>query len=269
VFFVVVLLMGWQGRVVGQIITATTFAFLALFLLFRQGLFRLGKPYSPKNIKHLVHFGVPLIPHTLGNVVNNAVDKLFITNLVGLADTGVYTIGYQFGMIIGLLEDSFNRAYVPWLYEKLSKGNDKDKLKIVRFTYLYFIIILTIAGTLTLLSPFVLRVMVAEEFQGAVIYVFWIALAYAFSGMYKMVVNYIFYAEKTYLLSLVTATKTVLNIVLNYILIKANGPLGAAQATAISFFLGFLMTWVLSARVYKMPWKAGFLELFKLNGRSN
>jgi len=105
--------------------------------------------------------------------------------------------------------------------------------------------------------------MVAEEFQGAVIYVFWIALAYAFSGMYKMVVNYIIFSEKTYLLSFVTAIKTVINVVLNYILIKINGPLGAAQATAISFFLGFIMTWVLSARVYKMPWKAGFIGLFK------
>ena len=42
--------------------------------------------------------------------------------------------------------------------------------------------------------------------------------------------------------------------VLNYFLIKANGVIGAAQATTITFFVSFVLTWILSAKVYKMPW---------------
>lgn len=269
IIFVVVFLMGWQGRIISQILTSIIFMVLALSLLTKQGLFKLGKSFSSKDIKHLIHFGVPLIPHSLGAVINNVVDKLFITKMVGLVDTGLYSIGYQFGAIIGLFEEAFNRAFVPWLFAKLSKGEEQDKLKIIRFTYLYFVGIICIAGLLTLSSPFILKVMVSKDFYGAVVYVFWIALAYAFNGMYKMVVNYIFYVEKTYLLSIFTFSRSMLNIVLNYVLIQKNGPLGAAQATTISFFISFIVTWFISSRVYKMPWKEGFFYLFQFKKRSS
>ena len=267
ILFVVVFLMRWRGRILGQIVTSLIFICISVAVLYRQDLFRFGKPYNPKDIKYLLRFGLPLIPHSLGNVINHAVDKLFITKLVGIADTGIYTIGYQFGAIIGLLEEAFNLAFVPWLFEKLSKGDEKDKVKIVRFTYVYFVVIICMAGLLIILSPLILRFMVATEFYGAVVYVFWIALAYAFHGMYKMVVNYIFYAEKTYYLSILTFTRVIMNIALNYFLIMKNGPIGAAQATTISFLFVFLASWFISSRVYKMPWKEGFLALFKIHNR--
>ena len=70
-----------------------------------------------------------------------------------------------------------------------------------------------------------------------------------------MVVNYIFYIKKTYILAWVTFASAGMNIVLNYFFIKANGAIGAAQATTITFFVQFIMVWILSAKVYKMPWK--------------
>lgn len=46
-----------------------------------------------------------------------------------------------------------------------------------------------------------------------------------------------------------------INLISSYFLIIWNGAIiGAAQGTMIAFFLSFLMTWLLSAKVYKMPW---------------
>jgi Na+-driven multidrug efflux pump len=100
-----------------------------------------------------------------------------------------------------------------------------------------------------------LKFFVSRNFYFAYKYVLWIALGYAFQGMYFMVVNYIFYVKKTYILAWVTFTSAGVNIVLNYFFIKANGAIGAAQATTITFFVQFIMVWILSAKVYKMPWK--------------
>jgi len=86
-------------------------------------------------------------------------------------------------------------------------------------------------------------------------YVLWIALGYAFQGMYFMVGLYIFYVKKTYILAWVTFSSAGVNIVLNYFFIKANGAIGAAQATTITFFVQFIMVWILSAKVYEMPWR--------------
>lgn len=116
-------------------------------------------------------------------------DRLFISNMVGLAATGIYTVGYQIGSIINVLATSFNNAYVPWLYEKLKENNKGTKVKIVKFTYIYFIIISIMAIGLGVLAPYALRGFLGKSFEGSSIYVVWIAMGYAFQGMYLMVVN--------------------------------------------------------------------------------
>jgi len=37
-------------------------------------------------------------------------------------------------------------------------------------------------------------------------------------------------------------------------MIKTNGVISAAQATTITFFIQFILTFILSSKVYKMPW---------------
>jgi len=115
-------------------------------------------------------------------------------------------------------------------------------------------LITILALSLSLIAPWFLSFFVGKSFSGAHIFVFWIAIGYAFSGMYKMVANYIFFAEKTYILAWVTLFCAAANVFFNYIFIKYNGSVGAAQAACLTFFILFLLTWVLSALVYRMPW---------------
>ena len=205
-------------------------------------------------VKDALVFGIPLIPHAFGGWVITWIDRIFINSMVSVAATGIYTVGYQVGMIIGLLAISFNRAWTPFLFEKLKENNSASKLRIVKFTYLYGVGIIVLALALSLVAPWFLEFFVSKDFHCAYKYVFWIALGYAANGMYFMVVNYIFYVKKTYILAWVTFFSAGINIVLNYFFIKANGAIGAAQATTITFFISFILTWILSARVYKMPW---------------
>jgi len=251
-WFVVGLGMAWRGRIEAQLFTAVTFAIIGLVILKKDGWlkFNINKNY----IRNALCFGVPLVPHALGQVIMTMTDRFFITSMVGLNATGLYSVGYSFGMIIGFIESSFNQAYVPWLFERLKRNDDNTKRNIVKLTYAYFFFIILLALALSLVAPWFLSFFVGKKFVGAYIFVFWIALGYAFSGMYKMVANYIFFAEKTHILAWVTLFCAALNVVFNYFFIKQNGSVGAAQAACLTFFFTFVLTWVLSARVYKMPW---------------
>jgi O-antigen/teichoic acid export membrane protein len=150
---------------------------------------------------------------------------------------------------------AFNQAYVPWLYRKLNHNNDTTKRKIVTYTYVYFALIFLLALSLGIAAPLILKYLVGKAFRQSAIYVIWIALGSAFQGMYFMVVNYIFYAEKTYLLAIVTFTGAAINVGLNYIFITIYGAIGAAQATSITHLITFLMVWYLANRVLPMPWR--------------
>jgi O-antigen/teichoic acid export membrane protein len=250
--FVVALVWGWQGRLLGVIITSIVYGIISIFVIIKRKYITFS--FNKKYIKDALFFGVPLIPHALGGWIMTSIDRIFINSMVGVDATGIYTVGYQVGMIIGLLALSFNLAWSPFLFEKLKENNYSTKKKIVKFTYLYDIGIVFLALALSFIAPYFLNFFVSKNFYFAYKYVLWIALGYAFNGMYFMVVNYIFYIKKTYILAWVTFSSAGINIVLNYFFIKANGAIGAAQATTITFFVQFIMVWILSARVYKMPW---------------
>jgi O-antigen/teichoic acid export membrane protein len=244
--------MDWQGRIQAQVIAFGAFAVFGLFLLYHNGWIRLkvDKDY----IKNALNFGVPLIPHALSGTIKTMVDRVMITSMVGVAATGLYTVGFQIGMIIGLLEDSFNRAYVPWLYERLKRNQDNEKIMIVKLTYIYFTVIICLALALGAIAPWFLSFFVGPQFAGSSQFVLWIAVGFAFNGMYKMIVNYIFYVRKTYILAWVTFSTAFVSIFLNYFAVKYLGAIGAAYTYALMGFVTFLLVWLLSNRVYPMPW---------------
>lgn len=99
-----------------------------------------------------------------------------------------------------------------------------------------------------------MKMFVGQEFYGSVKFIVWVAMGYAFNGMYYMVSCYIFYEEKTYIILWLTLTSAVLNAIFNYIFIKMYGAIGAAMATTLSFFVLFITTWIVANRLYKMPW---------------
>lgn len=251
-FFVVALGMGWRGRVLGQVLAYALFAVVAFVALHRDGWVRW--PLRHDYISSALKFGAPLVPHALGMWAITMTDRVLITKLVGVSDTGIYVVGAQIGMIIAVLQDSFNRAWTPWLYDKLKRNDPAWNQKIVRFTYAYDVALLVLALLLAWIAPWFLGFYIGSNFSGSAQYVFWIALGYAFNGMYKMVSGYILYARNTAILAMVTFTTALTNLLVSYVLIKVNGPIGAAQGTMIAYLLSFALTWCLANRCHPMPW---------------
>lgn len=251
--FVVTFGFGWRGRTLAQVFAVVLFAIVALVII-RQGRWVIFER-SSEDLRHALRFGIPLVPHALGGMLFTQTDRFFLTNMIGVSETGIYTVGFQVGMIIELLAGSFNRAYAPWLYGQLRGNDEMVKRRIVRFTYVYFAGILVVAAVVVVATRLLLPYVVGASFLTAMKYVPWIAFGFAFSGMYYMVANYVFFANATHILATVTFVTALANIGFNYVLISVNGAVGAAQATCLAFLISFLMTWILSARVYRMPWR--------------
>ncbi|WP_073200473.1 lipopolysaccharide biosynthesis protein [Gracilibacillus kekensis] len=244
--------MGWQGAVLGLSISYILYGFIGIFIIKSQKLLKFQYSYS--YIKHAIKFGVPLIPVVLGMALINVSDRLFIKNIVGIEAAGIYTIGYQISMILMIVINSFNKAWVPWFFERLKLDQLIVRKRIVKFTYFYFIIVIVAAVVLGILSPYIISFYVAEEFHDASKFVLWISIGYAFNGMYKMMTNYVHYAQKTHLNFGVMIIVVPLNLILNNLFITHFGAIGASYASALSFLLAFVLMWVLSSKVYSMPW---------------
>ncbi len=249
---VVWLNLGWQGRIASQLLVTISFGSIGFYLL--NKFVNLNFKYKKEYFFDALKVGFPLIPHTVGAILISMSDRIFISNIVGIDATGLYAVGFSIGNIIGFVEHSFNLAFAPWLFEKLNLNDISIKKKIVRYTYMYFIFILLLVFCLNMIVPFIFDLFIDKKFEGAKKFVMWISLSFAFSGMYKMVTNYIFYVKKTHILAWVTFFSSIFNLVLNYYLINIFGAIGAAVSSAITSFLFFISTWILSNNVFDMPW---------------
>lgn len=243
---------GWQGRAAGIAGAAVCFGVLGLVTLRRKGF--LVFVFDRSVVTSVLRISLPLIPHALGGVVIAMSDRLFIDRMVGKEAVGLYVVGYTFGMIVNLFVDAFNRAWAPWFYRQMTNANDKMRQRIVQYSYLSFGALAVLALLVTAFSYLILPYMVAVEYQAASQFILWVAVGYAFRGMYTMIFPYLVFVGKTNFLGVGTVLTAVINLILTYVLIRMNGPVGAAQATLISWLLLFLATWIYSARIYPMPW---------------
>ena len=182
------------------------------------------------------------------------VDRLFISNMVGMEATGLYSLGYQVGMIVYIVCTSFTKAWSPYMFKTLLDADEGTKKVIVRQFYAVCICFLGLLLFTYLFSPIIFNNFIDPKFNSAIDYVFWVGLGYVFYGMFILVVNYIYFVKKTKFLIFLSTGAALLNVVLNYFLISLFGAIGAAYSTAISFLFLFIVSWWVSSRVYPMPW---------------
>ena len=251
--FVVVLLQGSDGRIAAQGIAVGVFSLLALWLLKRDRLLEFFC-WRPDHIREALKFGVPLIPHVGGMFLLTTVDRFVINSELGLSQAGIYMVAVQFGMAVSLVFDSINKAYVPWLFERLKRDNKDEKRQIVRYTYAWYVFILFGAGVSFLVGPWLITFVAGDQYAKAGDVIGWLILGQVFHGMYLMVTNYVFFSKRTGLLSFVTILSGTLNIVMMFILIKNYGLQGAAYSFCIATALRFLLTWCVAQKRHAMPW---------------
>ncbi|MBS8230185.1 flippase [Marinobacter salarius] len=250
---VVIYLRGPDGRIIAQFVAAGSFAFLALWLLKRDSLLRFFV-WRPDYIREALRFGVPLIPHVGGTILLTTVDRFVINAELGLAEAGIYMVAVQFGMTLSLLFDAINKAYVPWLFERLKRDKDSDKRQIVRYTYAWFALILLGAALSFFVGPWSITFVAGEQYSRAGDVIGWLVLGQVFNGMCLMVTNYIFFSKRTGLLSVVSIFSGFVNFMLLFILVRYLGLEGAAYAFCFSMALRFLLSWYVAHKRHSMPW---------------
>ena len=249
---VVYFLKGAVGRIWVSSITLMVYAVLALFLLYKDDL--IGFAWRPSYLREIFAFGLPLMPHTIGNFLLLSIDRFVINDQLGLAQVGIYIVAVQLASIIGLMNESIHNAYVPWLYERLRRNGFEEKKQIVQWTYVYFIALLGIVLLAFTIGPLLLKIIAGARYSEASNIIGWVVLGHAFSGMYLMLTAYIFYSKRTGLLSLSTMTSGLVNVGLLIFLIPLMGLIGAAVAFAIYMAIKFLLTWHIANLRHPMPW---------------
>jgi len=249
---IVVFKLDWLGILLGILISLLIINFLSMGYMVKNKM--IGGKLNHEIVKYSLILGSPLVLQRIGGLLINKSDAIFISEMLGKDVLGLYAVGYQVGMVVLLFQDAFGNAWRPYVFNKLNNDSFSDKVKLVKQSYLLMGIYLVIPVLIYFVAPIIFDVFIDKRYHDSIAIAPLIAFGYSFLGMYKILSIYIFYMKKTYILSTLTLINGFLNIIFNYIFIKAFGVLGAAYATILSMLLIFIISFIVSNRVYPMPW---------------
>lgn len=257
--FVVALRWKWQGRALSIVLAAAVTMLWSFWLMKRSSY--LFKGFDTTVIKGAFFFGLPLLPHTLSFWFKSGMDKIIITNYVGLSANGVYSIALTLGGLVGIFTGSFFNAYTPTMFKDLNtidKVGEAEaaliKRKLVKISYLY-------AGALLLVCVFsyvamklAIPLLFKEDYRGAVRFMPLLMTALYFDGLYSIVSGYIFYRRKTKVLGAITFLSSVLQMILTLFFVKHFGVIGAVYSSSTVALITFLAVFSYTNTLYKIPW---------------
>jgi O-antigen/teichoic acid export membrane protein len=260
VWLVVGFRMDWHGRMWALVAAQGIVALICLRgLIFRLGLLR--PRFLRSAYRQLVAFGVPLIPHAIGGWVMTMAARLYLNNMATLADTGLYSVAFNLTSPLALLIGAANNAYTPALFQHLSSREGYDKIRLCRILVVVGLSLPLLAVLCAAAVRWVLPWIVNERFFGAADFVLWMALTYALQGIYFIFGNFVVYSKKTSLMAWrADFAGGVVMLIACPLLIRLNGPLGAAQAACLAFAGSTLGCISAAQKAFPMPWRQALLS---------
>ena len=150
-----------------------------------------------------------------------------------------------------MVANSFNQAYSPWLYKKLSNKEYEPVVALSTAVAILFVVGIIVY---TVLAIYLIDWIVGEKFLQAALFLPWIAVGIAAICIYFMVVNPIFFIEKTGYLSIVTLIGGVSYLTFGWFAAKYYQEFGLALTYSLVEIIQTIVIFKLSNRVFPLPW---------------
>ena len=243
---------GWKGKYYAELLILFFVFIYAIYYIVKNQYYKYNTDY--KKLKELFVFLFPLTFSVLGLYLMGTIDRIFISNMLGLESAGIYNVAITMAIIINMIYDAISKALNPILYENLVINQKDSRIKIVKLIYLYSFVCIAIFALFVLILPNVFHLMVNGKFEEALILIPILAIGLTFEGLRKVLEAPLVFKHKVKSLAAITLIAGLINIILNYFLIKIYGINGAAYATLISFLVLYIISFILVVKEIKLPW---------------
>jgi O-antigen/teichoic acid export membrane protein len=251
-FFVIVLLWGWQGRVAGILISYFLSAIWAIRYLYKNKYLDLD--YSSEFVNSILKFVVPLISNAFQSVIIARVGIFFMQLYFTKELLGVFSVAYQLSEFVHLLFMTISFTWNPFVYEQISNVNKLDRVKFTRIFYLISLLLSIGVAFLIIFSKFILKIFTTQKYFSAIEFIPWLAIGMFFYGLYIFLLPVLMKKEKQKQVSIISLINMLIMIGLNILFVDLFGYMGIAYAFALTYFLMFVPIAILSQKVFPLPW---------------
>ena len=255
IFFVVYKKEGIIGVYKGYILSSAAIVLYLVIVNFKNYRFQINKSM----LKNMLKYSLGLIPGNISGTILTLSDRYFLSGYRNYSETGVYSIGYKFGMlIVTLFIAPFRSIFTPYKFETWNNDDAQNKFKDI-FNEYHFLGLFIMLG-IAIYSRTAIKLISSNEFSNAYKIVPLVLFSYFIFGESCFYGIGIQFKNKTYIDGIIMICGSIINIVFNFLLIPGLGMYGAALSTCMSYSTMNLLYILIALPMYHV--KYDFKRIF-------
>ena len=222
----------YLGRLFGMAISMAVMAIGIAVYFIKEG----NYCFDLKYVKFCLPLCLPLIFHSLSQIILGQSDRIMLQHMMGNKATGIYSFMIVFSSVLIAIYSAFNNTWVPFYYDDLKAGAlQKIATRTKNYIFTYSIMVVVFS----LWAPEVIKIFTPPSFWQAINLLPLFVLGNYFTFLYSFPVNFQFFHKTTYTIAIGTICAAAVNIGANYLMIPCWGAWGAAFATLLAHILLF------------------------------
>ncbi len=250
VYFIIGLNKGVESIYQAQIVGALSFLVFVIPFIKREIVFK----FNGFVLKEMLAYSLPLVLSSISGLLLSFADRYSLKFLTTLKDVGLYALGYKLANTIRiLLVQPVLLALTPVIYKEMNNpGNKEFYSKIMNY---FTMITLFLVLALSIFGKEIIVLVAQDQSYFSSYKIIPIISFGIFFGMLKEVaVIGINIRKKTKVLATIVTLVSVLNLILNIILIPFFQTMGAGIATLFSQVVFFIVVLYYAQKYYPIPY---------------
>lgn len=261
----IILFLMVQGKGAESVLLANIFTSL-IFLIYVLAYFipRIKMGINTSALKQSLQYSLPLVPHLISNASAGMLDRFFINGIRNESETGLYSVGNQFGSIVHTVTNAVHSAFSPWFMQNVIENSGRNIETVERFGLFSAFIYSSLALCISLFAPEALQIMVTDSFRGVWTLIPLLCFAYVFQGFYLLFITVLFIKDTGFVF-IVSFSALIANVLLNLLLIPHWGYIGAGIACLLSFLVKSIVALIIGmikVRTIRYPWLKMYVIVF-------
>lgn len=189
--------------------------------------------------KSMLGYSCPMMLNTISWWINSVSDRYMVTAFCGVVANGIYSVAYKIPSILTMFQGIFSQA---WTLSAVQDFDSEDRNGFFSKMYsLYNVCMVLLCSVLIFADRLIARILYAKDFYRAWRFVPFLLVSVVFGSLSGYLGGIFAAVKDSKSFASSTVAGAVLNIVLNFFLIRLWGALGAAVATMASYVLVWAM----------------------------
>lgn len=232
-------------RMIGIVIPTVILSSVFWILSLKRGNLHVNKEYW----KYGARLSGPLIIHTVSLNILAQSDRIFITKICGSSDAGIYSLVYNYGVMISIITNAVADGWLPWFHDTFYAKKYEEIRRNVKWV---IILGCYVSLACVALAPEAIAILGGVKYASGVYCVAPIVMGVLCQYVYTDYVNVEMHLKKTKYTSYGTVLAAVMNIILNAIFIPIYGFTAAAYTTLCSYIMLLFLHYFITTKVLKV-----------------